>query len=120
MGFIGPILRASGHCDTFVLSEVTSEQELTLSVFVNFLTEGCVDLASSFVERSQGIRTEAWWKQCTIWQMTVLWCFMMGSLWFTIWMSVNVSGEHGSCPIESALAAGRNATSMLNATNSTK
>jgi len=121
LGLIGPIMRAAGQCDVFFLSEVISEQELTLSVFVNFLTEGVVDIASSYVERRQGIKIEAWWKQCTVAQMAVLVSFMMGALSFTLWMTVNVSGEHGSCPppSEETVAVGWNATWVLNTTNET-
>ena len=34
------------------------ENALTLALFVSFMTEALVDMASTYVERSQGMRTE--------------------------------------------------------------
>ena len=66
MGLMAPILRDGRECVhcAFSLSMAThaDEQggEVTLAIFVAFLTECLVDLWSSFMERSQGIKIEAW------------------------------------------------------------
>jgi len=115
LGFIGPILRGTGHCDVFNLSEEAPEHVLTLGVFVSFLTEALVDVGSAYVERRQGIRTETWWQQVTVLQLGSMCVYMLAGVAYVLWMQVDVSGELAeSCGVHTE-AGGLNAT-LVNAT----
>ena len=109
-----PVLRH--HCDFFILSEPSTDENLMRGIFIAFLTEVLVDLGSGYVERAQGIRAEAWWRRLSVRRVVTLSLFVAAMLVGNLRLIVDLFGT-GTCAATVTVRLGLNITNATNITN---
>ena len=116
LGFQALILSRHSRCNVFILNEATgTDTDVALGIFVAFLTECAVDLFSSYIERSQGIKMETWLNKIKLRQLLMITLVLMSGLGLNLYLLMDTE-SNGTCANDNGVSEIEN-WSAMNTTN---